>query len=151
MQTTWYYQGLPVHSIDHFPNGENLYGFVYKITDEVTGKFYIGKKALRHTRKTKISQRVKKSTGTRKTYQRVVKESDWADYYGSSKELLADVQKYGKGRFKREIVELCCTKKYLSYSEVAWQIQLNVLRSNTYNGNILGRYYAKDMQNCKDE
>jgi len=114
----------------------------------MNGREYIGKKILRNTRKKKITQKVKKATGTRKTYERVISESDWKDYYGSSKELLADVQKHGKDKFRRTILELCCTKKYLSYAEVAWQIKLDVLRTNSYNGNILGRYYSRDMQNC---
>lgn len=144
----WYYANNKISCIEDLPNHENLYGFVYLIQDTETLRSYIGKKILRNTRKKKISQKVKKATGTRKTYERQVKESDWKDYYGSSKELLADIQKYGKQRFKRTILELCCTKKYLSYAEVAWQIKLDVLRSDSYNGNILGRYYTRDMQNC---
>lgn len=144
----WHYKNNSIHCLEDLPNHENLYGFVYLIQDTVTLRSYIGKKILRNTRKKKISQKVKKATGTRKTYERQVKESDWKDYYGSSKELLADIQKYGKQRFKRTILELCCTKKYLSYAEVAWQIKLDVLRSDSYNGNILGRYYTRDMQNC---
>ena len=126
----------------------DAYGFVYQITNLNTGKVYIGKKALFHARKKKITQKVKKATGTRKTYERTVVESDWKTYYGSSKELSSDVQKYGKDRFERVILEFCCSKKYLSYAEVAWQFKLDVLRRDTYNGNILGRYYTKDMQNC---
>lgn len=144
----WYYSNKNISCIEDLPNHENIYGFVYLIQDTVTLRSYIGKKVLHNTRKKKISQKVKKATGTRKTYERTVKESDWKDYYGSSKELQADIQKYGKNRFKRIILELCCTKKYLSYAEVAWQIKLDVLRTDSYNGNILGRYYTRDMQNC---
>lgn len=142
--------GLPgkyIYSIEDIPDYENVCGFVYRIENLTTGKFYIGKKILRNTRKKKISQRVKKSTGTRKTYERTTKESDWMNYYGSSAELLADVQKYGKKNFSRTILELCHTKKYLSYSEIKWQMIENVLGRNSYNGNILGRYYRKDIQN----
>lgn len=142
------YNNQEIRCIQDLPNHENLHGFVYIIEDITTKRIYIGKKILRNTRKKKIAQRVKKVTGTRKTYERTITESDWKDYYGSSKDLLADIQKYGKGRYKRTILELSCTKKYLSYAEVAWQIKLDVLRTNSYNGNILGRYYTKDMQNC---
>ena len=51
--------------------------------------------------------------------------------------------------FKREILEVCCTKKYLNYCELSHQVKNDVLKGNTYNGNILGRYFARDMQNCK--
>ena len=148
MLNPWKYKSQYINSIEDLPDHENIYGFVYIIQDTVTFKPYIGKKVLRNTRKKKISQKVKKATKTRKTYERTVKESDWLDYYGSSKELQADVQKYGKQRFERIILELCCTKKYLSYAEVAWQMKLDVLRQDTYNGNILGRYYPRDMKNC---
>jgi len=148
MQETWYYRDKPIQNMEDLPDHEKIHGFVYIIQDTVTFKSYVGKKVLRNTRKKKISQKVKKATGTRKTYERTVKESDWKDYYGSSKELLADIQKYGKQRFKRTILELCCSKKYLTYAEVAWQIKLDVLRLNNYNGNILGRYYPRDMENC---
>lgn len=148
MFNAWKYKSQYINKIEDLPDYENIYGFVYIIQDTVTFKPYIGKKVLRNTRKKKISQKVKKATKTRKTYERTVKESDWLDYYGSSKELQADVQKYGKQRFERIILELCCTKKYLSYAEVAWQMKLDVLRQDTYNGNILGRYYPRDMKNC---
>lgn len=133
---------------DVIAENPTVYGFVYKITNIATGKIYIGKKALFHTRKKKISVKVKKATGTRRIYERTVVESDWKTYYGSSKELSGDVQKFGKETFEREILEFCCSKKYLSYAEVAWQFKLDVLKRQTYNGNILGRYYTKDMENC---
>jgi len=144
----WSYAKRTISGIQDLPDHENIYGFVYLIQDTETLRSYVGKKVLRNTRKKKISQKVKKATGTRKTFEYQVKESDWQEYYGSSKELLADIQKFGKNRFKRTILELCCTKKYLSYAELAWQIKLDVLRSDSYNGNILGRYYTRDMQNC---
>jgi len=142
----WYYQQSPVTSIEQLPEGAT--GFVYRITNTKTGKFYIGKKVLFFTRKKKISQRVKKATKTRKTFEQVIKESDWMDYYGSSKELLADIQQYGKDIFEREILEFCCNKKYLSYAELQWQIVHQVLKKDSYNGNILGRFYSRDMENC---
>ena len=148
MNSAWIYHDEEIFAIEAFPDHENLYGFVYIITDTVTGKFYVGKKAFTHTRKKKISQKLKKATGTRKTYEHTKVDSKWMEYYGSSKELLADINKYGKGRFEREIVELCCSKKYLSFAEVSWQIKLEVLKRKTYNGNILGRYYSRDMENC---
>jgi hypothetical protein len=145
---SWFYNNRKISCVEDLPNHENLYGFIYMIQDTETLRSYVGKKVLYNTRKKKISQKVKKATGTRKTFEYQVKESDWQIYHGSSKELLADITKYGAGRFRRVILELCCTKKYLSYAELAWQIKLDVLKSDSYNGNILGRYYTRDMQNC---
>lgn len=138
-----------VSSIEEIPDYQNLVGFVYKITNTLTGKFYIGKKDFYHLRKTKISKREKTTTGTRKTFKRTIKESDWLSYYGSSKDLKDDVLKFGSQNFKREILEFCCTKKYLSYCEVKHQFLNDVLSNNSYNGNILGKFFPRDLDNCK--
>jgi hypothetical protein len=140
--------GKAITKIEDLPNYENLKGFVYKITDKTTGKFYIGKKSLHHNRKTKITKKEIKETGTRKKTKRVTKESDWLKYWGSCKELKDDIKTFGVSNYKREILVLCCTNKFLSYCEFAHQIKMDVLTANSYNGNIMGRYYAKDMINC---
>jgi hypothetical protein len=151
----WYFKGSQVKSIEDIPEG--AIGFIYKITNNITGKFYIGKKSLYSNRKKKISNREKKKLGmvnkdgsatdaTR--VKTVTKESNWFKYYGSSKELKEDIDKEGQVNFHREILEYCCTKKYMTYSEVAHQIKQDVLTNNSYNGNILGRYYRRDMENC---
>jgi hypothetical protein len=144
----WFYYNEVVNDISDLPNYERLEGFVYKITNQVTGQIYIGKKSLYSSVKKKIGVREKAATKTRKTFHRLRKESDWQKYYGSSKELLEDIRTLGKVNFKREILELCCTKKYLSYAEFAWQVKLDVLKTDSYNGNILGRWYSRDMENC---
>lgn len=144
----WHYKNKVVTDISELPNYEHLEGFVYKITNTVSGKIYIGKKSLYSSVKKKIGVREKAATKTRKTFHRLRKESDWQKYYGSSKELIEDIKTLGKGNFHREIIELCCTKKYLSYAEFAWQVKLDVLKNQAYNGNILGRWYSRDMENC---
>jgi hypothetical protein len=151
MTTNWTYNGQEISCLEDLPDYEKYVGFVYKITDRETGKFYIGKKAFTASEKRKIGVREKSLTKTRKTFKRVTKESDWKKYYGSSKTLKADVKTYGPERFERVIVKLCCTKKYLSYCELANQILNDCLRNNSYNENILGRYYARDMQNCNTD
>jgi hypothetical protein len=138
-----------ITKLEDIPNNEHVIGFVYKITHVTTGKFYIGKKSLFASRKTAISKKEKATTGTRKRTKTVVKESNWLSYFGSCKELSEEVLRNGAHNYKREILELCCTKKYLNYCELAHQVKMDVLTSNSYNGNILGRYFARDMQNCK--
>ncbi len=138
-----------ISKVEDLPNHEEIIGFVYRITNLKTGKFYIGKKSLYHERKTRLSKKEKTTTGSRKTFKRVVKESDWMTYHGSSADLKDDVARLGPENFKREILELCCTKKYLNYCELSHQVKHDVLTTNSYNGNILGRYYGRDMENCK--
>jgi len=138
-----------VKSVEDLPNYKDAIGFVYMITNKINGKFYIGRKNLYASKKTKISKREKTETGSRNKFKQVVKESNWKYYYGSCKELLDDIEASGTHFFKREIIEIYCTKKYLSYCEVAYQIKYNVLTGNSYNGNILGKYFPSDMLNCK--
>jgi hypothetical protein len=146
----WIYvpSGEEITKVRQLPNHEATVGFVYKITNLKTGKFYIGQKSLYHSRKKKISATEKRLTGTRKKFRVEIKESDWLLYHGSSKELTSDISKLGSKYFKREILELCCSKKYLSYCELSWQVKLDVLKRESYNGNILGRYFNRDMENC---
>jgi hypothetical protein len=143
------YNDKVVTKLEDIPDYQNVTGFVYKITHVKTGKFYIGKKSLEFTRKTTITKKEKAETGTRRKTKRVSRASDWMTYWGSCKELTAEIKIEGKHMYKREILELCCTKKYLNYCELAYQIKHDVLTSNSYNGNILGRYFLRDMQNCK--
>jgi hypothetical protein len=141
----WFYQNNPISYLESLPNNEGAVGFVYKITNLVTGKFYIGKKALFHTSKVKIGKREKAETKTRKTFKRKTKESDWLTYYGSSDELVADVATLGTESFKREILEICYSKKYLAYAELKHMILHDVLTQSSYNGNILGKFFRRDM------
>lgn len=121
-------------------------GFVYLITSRDTGKIYVGKKAFTHTRKTRISAREKKATGTRCTFKKTAADSKWRDYYGSCKELQEEIKIHGKDRFDRTILTFAYSKKQLSYLEVKYQMLLEVLEKDSYNGNVLGRFYRKDAK-----
>jgi len=149
MDNNWIYGVRRVKQLEDLPNFKNLVGFVYIITHVKTGKFYIGKKSLNSSRKTKVSMREKATTGTRKRTKTVIKASNWLKYWGSCKELTEEIKREGEHMYKREIVALCCTKKYLNYCELSYQIKHDVLTENSYNGNILGRYFSRDMENCK--
>ena len=118
--------------------GDN-FGFVYRITNLVNGRSYIGRKYFWSFRKPPGKKRKVKS------------ESDWKKYYGSSDELKADVKLYGKQNFRREILSLHTTKGQCNYEETRQLFINNVLTEATeddtpryYNSNILGRYMRKD-------
>ena len=51
----WTYQNKEVEGISDFPN--ETFGFVYRIVHTPTGKAYIGKKVLQHTRKVKLTKK----------------------------------------------------------------------------------------------
>lgn len=144
----WKYKGKQVKSIDDIPEG--AIGFVYKIVRVSDGKAYWGKKVLEHSKKTRISKREKVLTPTRKVFKRTVKDSGWINYWGSSQELKADIVKLGKEAFTREILEYAYSKKYLSYCELMYQVKNDVLSRDTYNKNILCKFYCKDVINQKE-
>ena len=104
--------------------GEN-YGFIYKITNTLTGKLYIGRKYFWSKRKLKKAKR------------RTTLESDWKNYYGSSDLLCSDIEKYGKENFKREILSLHKTKGQVNYAEIMLQFQLDVLYAMDTSGEEL--------------
>jgi Putative endonuclease segE, GIY-YIG domain len=129
------------------PDEEELskwFGFVYKITNVITNKFYIGKKQL--TRNVKLKP-LKGKTKSR----RVEKQSDWRDYYGSSNELLKDIEKYGKPNFRREILHMTTCKWESAYLELWEQITQNViLRDDSYNS-ILNLRIGKVPKSLKEK
>lgn len=109
---------------------EEHHSFVYKITNLITGKKYIGKKQIWQTIKRPPLKGQKKK-------RKITKESDYKDYYGSSEELKRDVITYGKENFQREILEICSCKWECAYLELEWQIKERVLfREDYYNGII---------------
>lgn len=125
-----------------------MYGYIYKTTNLLTGKFYIGKKSYLHKKKRKLTKKelaAITTKGRKPVYKIEYVDSDWKNYFGSSLELKADIEKYGKENFKVEKIMDCVNKKSLSYWEVYYQFQYNVLETDTYNANILGRFFRKDV------
>tara|TARA_A100001234_G_scaffold104596_1_gene91997 strand:+ start:476 stop:931 length:456 start_codon:yes stop_codon:yes gene_type:complete len=137
-ENPWYYKGTTFTSDDI----GDFFGYVYLITNKTTGKKYIGRKYFVQKRKPKGGKR------------RVTSESDWKKYYGSSPELKADISRYGKNNFSREILSLHTTLGKVNYEETRQLFLNNVLMESLddgtpmyYNSNILGRYMKKDYGN----
>jgi len=140
MTQNWIYID-PVHPEDWF-------GFVYVITNKVTGRIYVGKKVFWNNLKkklTKIELAEQTGPGRKPTHKRVTKESNWLTYWGSNKELLEDVKELGQDNFERKILKLCKSKKELTYYELHYQCKEEVLLTNSYNDNILGKFYRRDL------
>ena len=136
-ENPWLYQGTNFTSDDI----GDFFGYVYCITNTISGKRYIGRKY--------FTQRRKPRGGKGK--RRVTSESDWKKYYGSSEELKADVKSIGKSNFKREIISLHKTLGKVNYEETRQLFLHDVLTEaladgtpSYYNSNILGRYMKKD-------
>lgn len=151
MSQNWlHYKGDKVFeydSVDKFP--EKCIGFVYRITSEKTGRFYIGKKSLFSNTKKKLTKKeLAELTGPGKkpTKKIVTKESNWKDYWGSNKQLLEDIKLGEKESFRREILKFCFNKKQLTYWEMHYQcINSVLLTSKSYNDNILAKFFTKDL------
>lgn len=146
--STWHYAYTPVQAIEELPDYDKLFGFCYKITNLKTGAFYIGKKQFHNRRRKKLTLKEKKTS--RKHYKQVVKESDWKDYWGSNEDLQKDVAELGPAYFKREILALAHSPKYLSYLEAKYQFYYDVLAVPTYNKNILGKFFPRDISKLAD-
>lgn len=144
----WIYNNKEIKDLSDFP--QNCYGFVYKITHIETGKFYIGKKNLQFDRKKKLGKKelagIEIKPGRRPTSKRVITESDWKTYWGSSKELQLELKKLGEDKFERVIIQLAYNSKQLTYFETQYQFSHNVLQvDNCWNNSVLGKFHRKDF------
>lgn len=146
----WLYNGSTLSE-----NVENKYhGFVYKITNKINGKFYIGKKSFISNKRKKLGKKelaaLPKTRGRKPTTKLIQSDSGWREYWGSSKLLLEDIKKLGEENFTKEILVLCTNKKQLTYYEFHYQAQYNVLFvDNSYNENIQGRFFRKNFEPIK--
>lgn len=139
---TWYYQDTPVEALP-----EECVGFVYLITNNLSGRKYIGKKLAKFAKTTvKV---VKQKNGIKKKKRvRTRIDSDWREYYGSSLELAADILKLGTKNFSREILYYCNSKAACSYIEAREQFNRKVLESDDYyNGIISVKVHGNHIKN----
>ena len=157
---SWWYEGKIVTDISDMP--ENTYGFIYEVVHKPTGRKYIGKKVLyfernvkigkKETEALRIERRLKGIGGRVPAKKKVIKESDWKDYYGSHKDILDIVKAGNHLEFDRKILTFVPNKKLLTYYECKYLFINEVLedRNNYINDNILGKFYKKDFIDDKD-
>lgn len=139
---SWYYQEQIVESLP-----ADTVGFVYLITNLVTGKKYIGKKLAKFKKTTYKVVKLKNGTKKRKKIRGTI-DSDWQEYYGSSDNLAKDILVLGISNFKREILYYCKSKAECSYIEAREQFSRQVLESDEYyNGHIQVRVHKSHIIN----
>ena len=118
---TWFYKNEPVNEVDPL-----FIGFVYVISNVIDGRKYFGKKKLTFAKTSIRTVKLKNGTKKKKKIRSNV-PSDWDTYYGSSEELKADVVKFGKENFTREILRFCKTLTELAYYEAKIQFETDCL------------------------
>lgn len=81
---------------------DDVYGYIYKITNKLDGKSYIGQK-----KSTKLVEH----------------------YWGSGDLITAAIRKYGIDNFDREILEWCNSKEELNTAEIYWIKKFNTIET----------------------
>jgi hypothetical protein len=138
---SWTYQDQLVEVLP-----EECVGFVYLITNTLTGRKYIGKKLAKFSKTTYKTVKLKNGTKKKKKIRSKI-DSDWRDYYGSSPALTEDVTALGTANFTREILFYCNSKAECSYIEAREQFSRRVLESNDYyNGHIQVRVHGSHIK-----
>ena len=137
---TWLYQNTTVETLP-----EDCVGFVYIITNKISGRKYIGKKLAKFSKTTYKTVKLKNGTMKKKKIRSKI-DSDWREYYGSSPALSKDIAELGSENFTREILFYCKSKSECSYIEAREQFNHKVLESNDwYNGHIQVRVHGSHI------
>jgi hypothetical protein len=138
---TWIHQGTTVETLP-----EDCVGFVYLITNCISGRKYIGKKLAKFSKTTYRVVKLKNGNKKRKKIRSKI-DSDWQTYYGSNEELNRDVAALGAENFTREILFYCKSKAECSYIEAREQFTHRVLESTEYyNGQISVRVHGSHIK-----
>jgi hypothetical protein len=138
---SWTYQNNIVETLP-----DTCVGFVYIITNLISGRKYIGKKLAKFSKTTYKTVKLKNGTKKKKKIRSKI-DSDWQEYYGSSPNLQADIDTIGKENFSREILFYCTSKAECSYVEAREQFTRKVLESDDYyNGHIQVRVHGSHIK-----
>lgn len=130
---------------------DDCVGFVYIITNIISGRKYIGKKLAKFSKTTYKTVKLKNGKKKRKKIKSKI-DSDWEEYWGSSLELQADIGTLGKDKFTREILHYCKSKSETSYLELREQILRKVLESDEYyNGHVQARIHKSHINGKFDK
>jgi len=137
MYMQWIYKN---ETVEQLP--EDCVGFVYIITNTISGRMYVGKKLARF-KTTRYKMHTQKNGKKVRKKIRGAVASDWQEYYGSSDQLNRDVESLGRDRFQREILYYCRSKAECNYIEAREQFSRKVLESDQYyNGHIRVRVHG---------
>jgi len=133
----WIYDGKNIDGTERFLT--DYTSFVYRITNLEDNRVYFGKKRLHfihHKRSVRRKNRIK-----------IIKESDWKDYWGSNDNLKEDIKRLGEDKFLREILRFCRRLSEANYFELKYQMDNDVLfhPDRFYNSYIGTRVSRKQL------
>jgi hypothetical protein len=127
------------------PNGvfcipKSAFGFIYKITEKNTKKYYIGCKQL-------VKKIKRKPLKGKKRNRISLVESDWRDYCSSSGEISEDI-KNNKDNYNFEIISFHESKSMLKYAEAEYLVKNDCLfdeccYNQMINIRINGKHFKK--------
>ena len=141
----WLYENTQIEQLP-----EDCVGFVYLITNQLSGRKYIGKKLAKFSKTTYRVVKLKNGNKKRKKIKSKI-DSDWQLYYGSNIELNQDIARLGADNFTREILFYCRSKAECSYVEAREQFNHRVLESDDYyNGQIVCRIHGSHIRKLHD-
>lgn len=146
MKINWTHKGEEILNFSQMP--ENTIGFIYKIYNLDTGKYYIGRKGVSGNKRRKLTAKEKLlPENKRKTFIIENKESTgWKSYCGSNTTLKEEVSK--GARIEKEILHYCFTKSEMTYMETREILCSGALvDENSYNGWIKATIYKKYLLN----
>ena len=138
----WLYENTQIETLP-----EDCVGFVYLITNKLSGRKYIGKKLAKFSKTSYKVVKLKNGNKKRKRIRSKI-DSDWQLYYGSNDQLNKDILELGSDNFTREILFYCTSKAACSYVEAREQFNHRVLESDDYyNGQIVCRIHGSHIKN----
>ena len=138
----WLYEQKQIETLP-----EDCVGFVYLITNNISGRRYIGKKLAKFSKTSYKIVKLKNGNKKRKRIKSKI-DSDWQLYYGSNDQLNQDIAELGADNFTREILFYCKSKAECSYIEAREQFNHRVLESDDwYNGQISVRVHGSHIKN----
>ena len=138
---SWLYENAKIEQLP-----DDCVGFVYLITNNLTGRKYIGKKLAKFSKTTYRVVKLKNGNKKRKKIKSKI-ESDWQLYYGSNDQLTEDVKNLGVDTFTREVLYYCKSRAECSYIEAREQFSRCVLESDDYyNGQISVRVHGSHIK-----
>jgi len=138
----WLYENTQIQELP-----EDCVGFVYLITNKLSGRKYIGKKLAKFSKTSYKVVKLKNGNKKRKKIKSKI-DSDWQLYYGSNDQLNRDILAQGADNFTREILFYCKSKAECSYIEAREQFNHRVLESDDYyNGQIVCRIHGSHIKN----